>query len=127
MTLVDSSELRSTVIERVSVVRSTVSFVGTQTITWLRMEGSASRIGGITGNPCQAGVLFDCVRLVHPVQMRAASMIGTRNLIVIAAERPSSGTAGLWRPTCQPRRLTAVAWSVWLDNVVATYRPEEYM
>src|SRR5450759_5413151 len=34
----------------------------------------------------------------------------------LSLQRPSSGTAGLWRPTCQPRRLTAVAWSVWLGG-----------
>src|ERR1035437_10134218 len=33
-----------------------------------------------------------------------------------AAERISSGTAGLGHPTCQPRRLTAVAWSVWFGD-----------
>ena len=35
-------------------------------------------------------------------------------------ERISSGTAGRWRSTCQPRRLTAVAWSVWLGRRVIT-------
>jgi len=35
---------------------------------------------------------------------------------VFTAQRPSSGTAGRWHPTCQPRRLTAIAWSVWFGD-----------
>jgi len=42
------------------------------------------------------------------------------------SERISSGTAGLWHPTCQPRRLTAVAWSVWLGSAVWIFSSAEY-